>query len=233
MDTSVKVPLNERYTIDGADFRAANLFYNMVTNFYDLRQTVALDAFARDGSLTVCNYYKEVMALDVWEYQDLSEQLKQYGPRNIVIGDSFRTVVDHTEKYGFIVVDTPQGLYEGGGMVTAEHFDFLPLMADIMEDRCIVVVYVNSQPYNKDEIGSYGREEYEQYDFDKWALEREGFYGITKGQEVTPEIATHTYRNVFKQMGYEIESMILGPCYSFAPGLPRSFRLALELVRTK
>lgn len=234
MDTTVKIPLDERAAIDAADFKAASIFYETVTNFWDLSEVDALDAFARDGSLTVCNYFDSVRGLDLWEFQpEMENALRAYDPTDVIIGDSFRTVVDHDKKYGFIVVDTPQGLYNGGGMTTAEHFDFINLMDTVMEDRCVVVLYVNSKPYNKNEIGSYGREDYpDTYDFDKWMAMRQEFYHLEAlGAEVTPEIAIKTYRRVFRNLGFSLETVLLGPCYSFAPGLPKSFRLALELVK--
>lgn len=227
--------MTTRQEIDAADERAAQLFFNALVDFYDLKQLRALDMFARDGMLTVKRYFRDVKSVDCWELnEEHREALKVFHPREIVIGDSYKTVKFCTREYGLIIVDTPQGIY-GGGHV--EHFDMIPLLPKIMADRCIVVLYVNKQPYDKFATGHYGRDEYPEYDFKKWMKARDKFYGeVPWGsqhviQYVTEVDALRAYNHHFLQYGFKAKSTLMIPCYDFADGLPPSFRVALELVR--
>ncbi len=225
--------MTTRQEIDAADEKAAQLFFNAFVDFYDLKDLRALDMFARDGMLTVKRYYKDVKSVDCWELNpEHKEALKQYNPREIVIGDSYETVKMCTRSYGMIVVDTPQGIY-GGGHV--EHFDMIPLLPRIMNDRCIVVLYVNKRPYDKLASGHYGRDEYPEYDYKAWMRAREDFYsyqGYRRFVGPTDEVsALNTYQNKFSEGGFSTKSVLVMPCYDFADGLPPSFRMALELVR--
>jgi len=217
--------------VSDADCESAKLFFSALTGFFDFSAVDALDMFARTGALTVVNYFHSVANFDVWELRpEHKDALEKYMPRDIRIGCSYQTLVTCVRRYGLIVIDTPQGLHTGyDGVVHTEHFEILQRLSSIMADRCVVVVYVNKRPYNKQHVGSHGYDHYDEYDFNEWMENREVFYGDAY---VTDARALTAYERVFRGMGRAIANVVSVPCYSDVGELsPYAYRLAMEVVR--
>ena len=219
-----------------ADQISAALFFDMLAGFYDMTNWDVLDAFARNGQLTVSKYIDGVARTDCWELgEEHREALIDLGAANVEIGCSYSTVHLCDEQYDMIVVDTPQGAHKDSlDRVHFEHFDFLRMMYPLMKSTCMVVVYVNRKPYHRDDFGSHGYDEYDEYDFENWMIERKRFYGQLGSSKfyLPEEHAIQAYRTLFNKLGLQITRMFMVPCHSDVPGLePYAMRLGLELKR--
>ena len=222
--------VKDRAWVDAMDHRGADVFFNALAQCANLQDRRAVDMFARDGVLTVARYFDKVKTLDLWEMNPaFKTALEQIPANEVIIRDSYQTVVHCPGKYDFIVVDTPQGVYDCTLGQVAEHFMFLPLLRKVMSDDCIVVVYVNKDPYVRDEVGNFGRDRYDTHDHEIWMGYRRSFYGsqvVEEGQAIT------TYKRLFDSMGFRTTKVLATPCWDDSPGLPASFRLALWLNRS-
>lgn len=228
--------MTTREEIDTADHKGADVFFAALTSFWDLSGRKALDMFARDGVLTVKRYSDKVKELHLWELNGEHESaLKAFNPKDVKIGCSYASMdaaIGAGDKWGFIVVDTPQGTYPAMGGVVAEHFSLMGRLPQIMEDDCVVAFYVNKKPYSREVVENYGRDEYaESYSYSKWMSLREAFYGLSKGEQLTEGQAVKAYSDVFEAAGFKVKHVLVTPCYDFADGLPPSFRCAMNLVR--
>lgn len=219
--------------VTASDIKSAEVFFNALTEFYDVRNGDALDMFARDGKLTVSQYAYKVGNLDTWELMGVHEPaLKDFRPRDLVIGCAYQQMLFCKRRYDMIVVDSPQGLHHDyQHMVRVEHFHVLRQIDRLLKDRAVVVLYVNKRPYNRDEIGDHGYDQYDEYNFKQWMLARKEFYDYDP-QNLTEEAALRAYRAVFARQGFAIKSQLLVPCYSDVKGVePYAFRVALEVER--
>ncbi|QIN95262.1 Erm [Stenotrophomonas phage vB_SmaS_DLP_3] len=216
-----------------ADAKSAQIFFGAVLGFFDLSKAHVLDAFARNGQLTVSNYHGKVGSIECWELgEEHREALLKYTD-DVQIGDSY-SLLDGVggDKFDMVVIDTPQGLHkDDSGAVMCEHFDFLPHAVAMTNPGGIVVLYCNKAPYDKDKDGSQGYDEYAEYDFKKWMAARQNYYNVSNGREVAEEDMLIAYRDVIENEGRELGRIVMIPCFSDVPGkAPYAFRLALEVL---
>ena len=139
--------------VSDADGKSAQLFFDALTGFYDLSDAVALDMFARNGQLTVSKYADKVREVDAWELSaEHREALFAISDKveNVTIGCSYLGALTARRRYDMIVIDSPQGAHRDfSGSIRFEHFYALQQLKRLAKDRCIVVLYVNKEPYNK------------------------------------------------------------------------------------
>jgi hypothetical protein len=193
-----------------------------------------LDMFARDGAITVSKYCEWAGELHLWELgPEHKKSLDKFGATDVKIGCSYEHLRNCTEQFDMVVIDTPQGLHKDyNGVVHAEHFDILKEVGPILREGCWVVLYVNRKPYNKDETGSHGYDEYDEYDFNKWMTRRANFYGAY-ALDVSEEAALRAYRRVLGPQGWSIAQMVLTPCLSDIRNRDNyAYRLGLNVRRT-
>lgn len=216
-----------------ADRKSAKMFFDVLHGMYDLKQMRALDAFARNGELTVSNYWDSVRSLECWELcREHEVELREY-TNNVRIGCSYR-LIEHAKdiksRFDLIVIDTPQGLHTAeDGRVHAEHFQFLTRATSLIDEGGVIVLYVNKQPYDRRVMGSHGYDEYKEYDFDRWMEARKQFYGMST---ISEEIALANYRQLLRLQGLNVRRVIQVPCFSDVKGVePYAFRLGLEVSR--
>jgi hypothetical protein len=219
--------------ISRSDHKSSEVFFAALMEMYTFEY--ALDMFARDGAITVSKYRDKVPTLDVWELgEEHYEALQKFKPNDIKIGCSYMTAQKAHAQYDLIVVDTPQGLHhDANGDVRTEHFSALLMAARLLKDgNGVLVLYVNKAPYNKDEVGSHGYDEYEEYNFDRWMEAREHFYDIKDGQQLTEDEAAKAYREILSACGWKVTTQMIVPCFSDVDGLPPyAFRIALQIER--
>lgn len=216
-----------------ADKRSAGVFFTALKAFYDLSTVTALDMFARNGQLTVANYAGAVEALDVWELMsEHAHDLASFAPREVLIGCSYGHLESCQSTYGLIVIDTPQGIHtDAEGVERFEHFDVLGQIDKLVADKALIVLYVNKRPYDKDEVGDHGYDQYASYDFPRWMERRKEFYGVNP-QDVGEEDAIRAYRRVLMGQGLKLTNVLSVPCYSDVPGFdPYAYRVCLEVAR--
>lgn len=215
-----------------ADRRSAKSLFRTVLDTFDLKEAKALDMFARTGELTVVNYRAAVKELHLWELMPEHERALwlEHAPHTVKIGCSYQSAANCTDKFDFIVIDSPQGAHSDyQGKVHYEHFDVVrDLLPKLAADTCVVVLYVNKAPYNKDEFGSHGYDQYSEYDFPAWMMARRMFYGSIR---ITEEQAIAAYRGAVSHWA-TVDQVIVTPCHSDVPEYPPyAFRLALSLKR--
>ncbi|ATS92317.1 methyltransferase [Stenotrophomonas phage vB_SmaS_DLP_5] len=219
--------------VSEADIKSAKIFFDAVLGFFDLSNATVLDAFARNGQLTVSNYHDHVGAVECWELGPEHEEALRKYTDEVKIGDSY-SLLDGmgASLYDMIVIDTPQGLHKDNhGAVMCEHFDFLPHAISLLTEGGIVVLYCNKAPYDKDKEGSQGYDEYEEYDFKNWMAARQNFYNVSNGREVAEEDMLIAYRDLIADEGRELGRVVMIPCFSDVPNKePYAFRLALEIL---
>lgn len=226
--------LIRQHDVTEADKKSAETFFSALNQTFDLKNMDVLDAFARNGQLTVSSYCRDVKSVTCWELSPEHEvSLRQYTDK-VKIGDSYAYMSDAIlakEKWDCIVIDTPQGLHSDSlGRTHAEHFKFLEMSLGALRNRGIVVLYVNKRPYDKNVLGSHGYDQYSEYNFADWMAIRESFYGSVN---VDTQYALEAYSTLLFHSGWVVENVLVVPCSSDVPDYkPYAFRLALE-VRKK
>jgi len=214
-----------------ADQLSAVAFFDSLTAMYDFKESVALDMFARTGDLTVVNYQDHVKELHLWELMpEHRGALVSRNPTSLQIGCSYETAEKCFTKYDLIVVDSPQGVHsDAEGRVHFEHFDVVrDILPRLCSESCVIVLYVNKSPYNKDIVGSHGYDKYSEYDYSSWMQARELFYGAS---QITEEVAIQAYRVAIGSWA-KVEQVLMVPCFSDVSTLePYAFRLALKIKR--
>lgn len=219
--------------VSDADKQSAKVFFDAMFSFWDLSKAKTLDAFARNGQLTVENCVGRVGSLECWELGPEHEEALRKHTDNVKIGCSYTRMglMSSAGDYDLIVVDTPQGLHRSDlGDVCCEHFDFLKLAARHLSVGGIIVLYCNKAPYNKEESGSQGYDEYAEYSFPDWMERRMEYYDSPTGM-VSEDKMIKTYRDVLRREGRAVRRILMVPCFSDVPGKePYAFRLALEVL---
>lgn len=215
-----------------ADQKSAQTFFQAVSEIFDLSEAKALDMFARTGELTVVNYKNAVKELHCWELMpDHEETLRVlHNPAEIRIGCAYNSALATDHEFDFIVIDSPQGAHSDHfGLVHFEHFDIVKdFLRPMVADECIVVLYVNKSPYDKNVVGSHGYDQYSEYNYNAWMVARQDFYGSAV---VTEEEAIAAYRKAVGGWA-TIEQVLTVPCFSDVPDMPPyAFRIALKLSR--
>lgn len=215
--------------VSQADKASAQVFFDALFGFFDIGQGRVLDAFARNGQLTVSSYAKRVPHLTCWELGPEHEEALRKFTSDVVIGDSYKTLMAEGRTFDLVVIDTPQGIHaDSRGTKHVEHWDFLEYSLQNLVPGGVVVLYVNKSPYNRDELGTFGYDEYKEYDYKSWMKAREEYYGSSV---ITEEQAIQTYREVLADMDRKMGRVLMVPCFSDVPGLePYAFRLGFEVL---
>jgi hypothetical protein len=221
--------------VSDADGKSAQLFFDALTGFYDLSEAVALDMFARNGQLTVSKYADKVREVDAWELSgEHKKALFDISPKveNVTIGCSYLGALTTQRRYDMIVIDSPQGAHRDfSGSIRFEHFYALQQLKRIAKERCIVVLYVNKEPYNKTEVGDYGYDHYDEYDFVAWMDARRAFYS-SNPHKLSDATALWTYERELAFSGFSVVNTVIVPCYSDVPRKENyAFRVGFEIVR--
>lgn len=201
--------------------------------YWGTGNVTALDAFARNGQLTVSAYSEWVDSFDCWELSPEHERdLLKLGAMDVRIGCSYAQAQVSDQRYNLVVIDTPQGVHRSAdGFDRVEHFKFLDMVySRLIGTRAVIVLYVNREPYNRNVVGEHGYDKYEEYDFDRWMEARKKFYGMAK---ITESLAMDAYRDQAEKHGFELRLPLIVPCLSDVPGrAPYAFRLAFLADKT-
>jgi hypothetical protein len=207
-----------------ADKISVEAFYSVLFKTYDLADAQVLEAFARDGAITVSSYVQYLnhpkTQLECWELNPAHERRLREYTYKVRIGDSYELLLDAIIKgrtWDVIIIDIPQGLHSSSDKeIHAEHFDFLPLALRALNDEGVVVFNLNRQPYNRDEKGSHGYDEYAEYNYQTWMRKREEFYGCVSHRE---EVLLGVYRQIAYEAGYVVKSFTVVPALPNVDGM--------------
>ena len=218
--------------VTDADVRSAKLFFDALAGFYDLSEAHALDMFARNGQLTIRNYVDRLKTVDAWELNgEHREALHDLGAEIVTIGCSYLNAVHAAKRYDLIVIDSPQGAHNDySGSTRFEHFHSLQSLKKLDKPRCIVVLYVNKEPYDKNKEGDHGYDRYDEYDFEAWMKARQSFYSHSP-YKISDAVALHAYEREMGFMGFGVVNTVMLPCYSDVPRRENyAMRVGLEIV---
>jgi hypothetical protein len=199
-----------------ADKVSIEAFYEVLFRTYDLEEARVLEAFARDGSVTVAAYVESLQdpwkQLECWELNPEHEHSLHRFTDKVRIGDSYQfaqQAIENEQTYDLIIIDIPQGLHSSSDKaVHAEHFDFLRLALRMLNDEGFIVFNLNRRPYNRDEKGSHGYDEYAEYNYQSWMQKRQDFYGCVTDRE---EILLSVYRQRAYEAGYVVKEFVVVP----------------------
>jgi hypothetical protein len=221
-----------------ADKISIGVFYSVLFNTYALAEAQVLEAFARDGAITVSSYVPFLKnpkkQLECWELNpDHEYRLLQYTDK-VKIVESYQFMLDaiiQGRSWDLIIIDIPQGLHSSSDReIHAEHFDFLPLALRALNDEGVVVFNLNRKPYNRDEKGSHGYDEYAEYNYQTWMQKREQFYGCVSHRE---EVLLGVYRQLAYDAGYVVKSFTVVPALPNVDGMEiYTSTVAMHLSRT-
>ena len=159
----------------------------------DLLTLDALDVFAREGDWQTFVYARKVRSLTAWEVNpEFEAGLRKNLPiAKVEITDSIEKLKNYNNgKFGFIVIDNPQGSY-GRSNQYCEHFDVLPNLNKVIDNEAIIIFNVNCEPFN-----------FEKYP--EWKRRREEFYKQPDTSRLSLYFLMHFYGQYFKQLGFEI-----------------------------
>jgi hypothetical protein len=176
-----------------ADKVSIEAFYEVLFRTYDLEEARVLEAFARDGSVTVAAYVESLQdpwkQLECWELNPEHEHSLHRFTDKVRIGDSYQfaqQAIENEQTYDLIIIDIPQGLHSSS-------------------DKA---VHLNRRPYNRDEKGSHGYDEYAEYNYQSWMQKRQDFYGCVTDRE---EILLSVYRQRAYEAGYVVKEFVVVP----------------------
>lgn len=169
-----------------------------INRHFPLKGVSALEAFAYTGALQTRAYKHLPACLEAWEIAPdcLPELEKNLPGATIRITNSFEEVLRCDKKFGFINVDTHQGLFGGGAY--CENFEFFPLLFRVTDSECIVnlnVIPEASPQWRKKYPGLFGPEHLKR---------REAFYATGQPEHVTREQMLRTYGRIAAENGYSL-----------------------------
>ncbi|PTC01512.1 hypothetical protein C9975_01730 [Thalassospira xiamenensis] len=159
----------------------------------DMGSMSALEFFAREGDWQTIAYAKEVSSLEAWEIEaTFLPGLRKNLPGSIIrIVDSFEYGTVTRDRFDFIVLDNPQGVF-GPKASFCEHFEALPIAIRLLQKRGFIVFNLNFAPFDLNQQP-------------EWARRREQFYGIdeTESLSVTGFLLPH-YKRFFESKDLKI-----------------------------
>jgi len=168
----------------------------------------ALELFGMYGLWVTKHYAHYCEHVDMWEIDsNYVYYARKFKETNVTIieGDSVLAVQNGSisKKYNFVMIDNPLISPYGNGLI--EHFDVLPQIFDIAEDKFILIFNVLlDDPNNL----------YNQYHFNseiqirnklQWMEKRKWFYGTKEGLNLNPQEYTKIYSDKFTQWGMEVQ----------------------------
>jgi len=158
----------------------------------NLSQLNALDMFARKGDWQTFVYANHVKTLEVWEIDSAHElDLKRNLPNSkIKIIDSIATLKGgYAKAYDFIVIDNPQNTF-GQNNQYCEHFDVLPHIAQLIENKAIAIFNINKQPFDLEQHS-------------EWNNRRNQFYKLENTSNLSIEFLIDYYTHFFYLINFK------------------------------
>ncbi len=162
----------------------------------------ALEVFGRCGDWHTRYYQPLVGSLEVWEIDPVYREALQKNLPNAVIKitDSYREILNTTDKFEIIVIDNPQSIFDDRQF--CEHFDLFPEILRISADTACVILNVNFQPYNF-QPGS------------PWYQRRQEFYATDNPEKLKIDEVIETYKRIAVDNGFTWNYAFLVPRNSF------------------
>ena len=179
----------------------------IIEALFPVQRRFGLELFARDGSLSTCHWASVFHGLAACEINEkyADDFSKRFPQAQVLRLDTIRALCEgelakrlENRKFHFISADSPQGFYGDG---YCEHFDYLHLLPEHAEDRCIFYFNVNLAPYKTG--GNVAHDDYgmKSSDFERWQERREAFYGKSS---LSFSDAVNFYKGFFREYGFKV-----------------------------
>jgi hypothetical protein len=187
---------------------AVKLFHNLfrrqmkdVLNYVKRKKLLdrpinALEVFGRDGQWVTRDYANAVDSLEIWELNpEFEKDLKNNFPQaTIKITDSYKEMKITPNKFDFVVVDNPMGIY---GQY-CEHFQLFPDIYRILKERAVLILDVipNMDEESKHAYPTLFNEAHLEY--------RRVFYKTNHPKDIPMNEMITIYRRMSEENGFEI-----------------------------
>jgi len=167
----------------------------------------AADFFARTGEWVTIHFLD--LAND-WMCSDINSEYavelsKNVPNAEIKIGDSYK-LVEELGRYDLILADCPLGTY-GEDNRYCEHFQFLEIAINHLNDTGFLFFNVNCCPYVDKEHGNSRKDNYGMDTHKVWFEKREKFYGVD-ASKLEVDFVQKFYSKYFEQNGFKMVDML-------------------------
>lgn len=158
----------------------------------NLRDFSALDFFAREGDWQTIAYAREVGSIEAWEVNPefLPGLQRNLPDATVRIVDSYDFGKDSKDRFDFVVLDNPQGVF-GPGDQYCEHFEALAVALRLLNPGAFLIFNMNYAPFNFDAHPD-------------WQERRAAFYGRVDTSSLSIEdFLLPFYRKYLAERGFE------------------------------
>ncbi len=171
------------------DLGMINICEKLIKDGHPLSAYKALEFYSREGDWHTKVYENFVYSLDAWEIEKKFEPALRRNLPNaqIKIVDSYiygRTI---TQKFNFIVLDNPQGIF-GLNNEYCEHFEALDIAVNLIDKKSIIIFNINKAPFN------YNNQI-------EWQKRRNTFYNLNDTSQLSVDnFLIPFYKNKFENL---------------------------------
>jgi hypothetical protein len=179
-----------------------------------LQGIYALEVFGRDGNALTKAYAPYTTKLQIWEIDPAwGDSLRKRFPNAMIkIVDSFREIRKTSDKFNFVVIDSPMSTYDK----YCEHFGLFPHVWKILYPKSILLITVIPN------TNAFARRRWPYLFNDEQLRCRADFYETKRPEDVSISQMVKAYGRMAKENGYELRW-----AYSRKRGLTSAYFLAL------
>jgi hypothetical protein len=201
-------PIYRQYTIP------IQAVIKVIRKKHGLQDIYALEVFGRDGDGLTKAYAPYTTQLQICEIDPAwSDSLQKRFPyATIKIVDSFQEIRKTSDKFNFVVIDSPMSTYGE----YCEHFDLFPHVWKILFAQSILLVTVIPN------TNAFARRRWPYLFNDEQLRRRAAFYCTKRPEDVSISKMVNAYGRMAKENGYEVRWT-----YSKKRGLTSAYLLAL------
>jgi hypothetical protein len=201
-------PVYRRYTIP------IQAVIKIIRKKHGLQDIYALEVFGRDGSWLTKAYAPYTTQLQIWEINPAwNDSLhKRFPYATIKIVDSFHEIRKTSNKFNFVVIDSPMSIYGK----YCEHFDLFPSVWEILFPKSILLITVIPN------VNAIAKRRWPYLFNDEQLRRRAAFYRTNRPEDVSISQMVEAYGRMAKENGYEVRWT-----YSKKKGLTSAYFLSL------
>jgi len=166
----------------------------------DMKSLDALEFYAREGDWQTVVYANKVKSLEAWEInpQYLPALRSNIPHARIRICDSYLYGAHCANRFDFIVLDNPQGLF-GDELNYCEHFEALPVALRLLNQYGFLIFNINWAPFDLSSQSD-------------WANRRNKFYQRSDTNVLSiHDFILPFYDSYFCERGYTVQRRFYQP----------------------
>jgi len=187
----------------------------------------AIELFGGTGEIETAIYAPYVKSLEIWEISPTysSRLHRRFPSARIKITDSYHEIRTTTDRFGFIVADSPPTIHGEH----CEHFDLFPDIFRIMDLPVILILNVIPHPTQRALEGMRRRDP--RFFNEEHLCRRKAFYRVVEPQEITFECIEKTYRDLLTDAGYHINWFFYQPRRGLAQLRAVTYFMVMQLSK--